>query len=85
MIPFLCRPQSKFAQTHVNNGILLMVANFVVGYPIFLLCLTPVYKTWLIVLSVAGGVFGLLSLVCMICCLSGKIFPIPLFRKYLEP
>jgi hypothetical protein len=84
LIPFLCRPQSRFARVHVNNGILLMVANFVVGYPLSLLCFTPLWPVALILLLVAGSFFGILSIVCLVYCLSDNLLPIPFFSKYLE-
>lgn len=62
LVPMLAAPRSKFARYHANQGLVLFLAELILGVAIWVLKFIPISLVWQIV----GAVSGLVSLIYLI-------------------
>lgn len=76
IIPLLAKPNSKYLRFHSNQGIILLIAQFILS----LIAIIPILG-WII--SVVGGITLLvLSIMGIINGITGKVKRLPLIGKY---
>ena len=80
LIPLLAAPNSRFAKFHTNQGLILWIANLIVGVAGGVLAIIPILG-WLVALAL-GIIMLVLMIIGIVNAVQGRAKQLPIIGKY---
>ena len=80
LVPLLAAPKSAFARYHVNQGLVLWIANLILSAGGFVLCLIPVFGV--LVLSALSLIILVLRIIGIVNAVQCRAKELPIIGKY---